>query len=223
MAGGRGERLAPLTQHTPKPLLCVQGKSLLDHSIDYLLQYQISDITISIGYLGEQIQRHVKDTYRANLPIGFVEETSPLGTIGALRLMPAHEQPYTLVINADILTDLNLRVFFGALQAQAADLIVATHQQQVTLPYGVIEVSEQGLISQVQEKPVYTFQVNAGIYLFRTELIHRIPPRQRFDATDFLRQLISAQYKLVTWPITGYWFDAGTHDVYQRLQKMVSI
>jgi dTDP-glucose pyrophosphorylase len=220
MAGGEGTRLRPLTIDTPKPLLKVGGKPIIEYNIDRLNSYGIYNLTISIKYLGQQLIDYFKDGSYKNMNIGYVEENEPLGTIGAIRLIEKFDNPYILVMNSDLLTNINYELFFKTLIDKDADMIVATTPYEVKIPYGVIE-TEGDQIKTLQEKPTYTYYSNAGIYIFKREYVDLIPENEFFNATDFLEKLIGLGKKVLHYPILEYWLDIGKHDDYEKAQQDV--
>ncbi|MCB0657561.1 MAG: nucleotidyltransferase family protein [Saprospiraceae bacterium] len=218
MAGGMGQRLRPLTLETPKPLLKVAGKPIIDYNVDRLISFGVRNFTLTIKYLGQQLRDHFSDGSSRRISVNYYEEQEPLGTIGALRMIDHFDHDYVLVMNSDLLTDIDFEDLFRELLEKNGDMIIATTPYQVKIPYGVIE-SEGDHITALQEKPTYTYYSNAGIYLFRKEMIDYIPDNQHFNATDLMHVLISAGKHVLNYPILGYWLDIGRHQDYEKAQK----
>ena len=217
MAGGRGERLRPLTDQTPKPLVKVGKKPILEHGIDHLAKFWIKDITLSVRYLADQIQDYFGDGSERGMNFRYLTETQPLGTIGALaQLRP--QQDTILLMNSDLLTNINLADFYDAFQKSDADMAVATVPYLVNVPYGVLETLEQEVVS-LKEKPTYTYHSNAGIYLLKKELIQLIPRDTFYNATDLMTRLMAEKRKLIHFPIIDYWLDIGNQTDYQKAQE----
>ncbi len=217
MAGGFGTRLLPLTENTPKPLLLVGGKPIIEYNIDRLLTYGISKITITVKYLGQQIVDKFGDGSSKKARIQYLFENEPLGTIGAVGEISDIESEYILVMNSDLLTNIDLEDMFTTLISQQGDMIVATTPYHVKVPYGIIESSD-GIITELKEKPTYTYYSNAGIYMFKKEVLKYIPKGSFFNATDLMMLTIENQKKVLQFPILGYWLDIGRHEDYAKAQ-----
>lgn len=221
MAGGRGERLRPLTDHTPKPLLKVGDKAIIQHNLDRLISFGIDDFWISIKYLGEKIKEHIGDGKENSVSIKFIEEDIPLGTIGAISLIPHFEHNYILLTNSDILTNLDYEQFFLDFVKSDADFSVATIPYNVNIPYAILETTDN-LIRGFKEKPTYTYFANAGIYLMKKEVCDIIPKGTHYNATDLLDHLIHNNYKVKSYPLRGYWLDIGKHEDYKKAQEDIN-
>lgn len=217
MAGGRGERLKPLTDTTPKPLLKVGEKPIIEHNIERLNTYGIDDIWISVRYLGDQLVEYFKDGSEKALRINYVWEENALGTAGALALVDGFIHDHVLMMNSDLLTNIDFEDLFLFFEEQEADFAVACIPYQVNVPYAVMETQEK-LVIGFKEKPTYTHYSNAGIYLMKKEIIDYIPQNQPFNATDLMELLIQKGKKVVAYPLVGYWLDIGKHEDYQKAQ-----
>jgi dTDP-glucose pyrophosphorylase len=218
MAGGRGERLRPLTDHTPKPLLKVGEKPILERNIDRLLKFGVDDIWISVKYLGDQIQDYFKNGSDKSIHIQYVREEKSLGTAGALALVENFVHDYILLMNSDLLTNINLEDFFLFFEENEADFAVACIPYQVNIPYAVMETIGHSVVG-LKEKPTYTHYSNAGIYLMKKEIIKKIPTNEFYNATDLMDQLIQNGNKVVAYPLMGYWLDIGKHEDYRKAQE----
>lgn len=218
MAGGKGTRLRPLTIHTPKPLLKVGAKPIIEYNIDRLKLFGIRNITISIKYLGQQLIDYIGNGVEKNLNIKYVEEESPLGTIGAVRLIEDFHNDYILVMNSDLLTNINYEDLFKSLIDKDGDMIVATTPYEVKIPYGVIETLDDRIVA-LKEKPTFTYYSNAGIYIFKKEYLAMIPKETFFNAPDLMKALYDSGKKVVHYPILGYWLDIGKPEDYHKAQK----
>jgi dTDP-glucose pyrophosphorylase len=220
MAGGRGERLRPLTDKVPKPMLLLGDKPIIEHNIDRLKQYGISNIHISINYLGQQLIDHFGNGKSRNLNIQYVAEDKPLGTIGSISLIEAFENPYILVMNSDLFTDADFEDMWLSMQEQEADLCVASIPYTVNIPFAIME-RKNGSITGLKEKPSNTHYANAGIYLFRKEILKHIPYNQKFNATDLIEAVIESRGKVIDSPLTGYWIDIGRHEEYEKAKTII--
>jgi dTDP-glucose pyrophosphorylase len=218
MAGGRGERLMPLTDTCPKPLLKVGGKPIIEHNIDRLVNYGINRIIISIRYLGHQIKEHVGDGSEREVSIQYVEEDEPLGTFGALSLVDSFNTDNILLMNSDLLTNIDFADFYKSYIESDADLMIASIPYQVKVPYAVLEI-DNGQVISFDEKPTYSYYSNGGIYLFKKKLLDLLPKKSFYNATDFMELLISEKKKVLHYPILGYWLDIGKHEDFERAQN----
>ncbi len=217
MAGGLGSRLLPLTLETPKPLLIVGKKPIIEYNIDRLIAHGIKKINITVKYLGEKIVDKFGDGSDKNANIQYVFEEEPLGTIGAVSKIFDFTNEYILVMNSDLLTNIDLEDMFTTMVANDGDMIVATTPYQVKVPYGIVE-STNGLITELREKPTYTYYSNAGIYIFKKEVLNYIPKECYFNATDLMQALMNDKKKVLQFPILGYWLDIGRHEDYAKAQ-----
>jgi NDP-sugar pyrophosphorylase family protein len=189
MAGGKGTRLSPLTDNTPKPLLQVGDKSILEHNIHRLSLFGIDDFWISVNYLGEQIENYFGNGNGNNLNIEYVREQEPMGTIGSVSKIDNFIHDYVLVTNSDILTNLDYEDFFLRFKEQNADFAVVTIPYKVDVPYAVLETTN-GHVMSFKEKPTYTYYSNGGIYLMKRDVTKIIPPMAYYNTTDLIEELI---------------------------------
>jgi dTDP-glucose pyrophosphorylase len=219
MAGGRGERLRPLTEVTPKPMLKVGDKPIIEHNVDRLISYGITDIFISVKYLKDQIMDYFGDGEAKGIHIYYIEEEEPLGTIGALGLIHAIAHEDILVMNSDLLTNIDFEDFYNFYKLNGATMALASVPYHVNIPYAVLETSGH-LISSFSEKPSYTYYSNGGIYLMKFDLKHSFEQGQFFNATDLMDNIIAdAQCSLVHYPLLGYWLDIGKHNDLIKAQE----
>lgn len=215
MAGGRGQRLQPLTDSIPKPLLKVGGKAIMEHNLDRLALFGIDDFWVSVKYLGEKIEDHFGDGKEKNIKIEYVWENEPLGTIGAVSKIKNFDHEYVLVTNSDLLTNIDYEQFFLEFIKEDADLAVLTIPYQVNVPYAVLE-TENGVVKSFKEKPIYTYYSNGGIYLIKKDMLKFIPENTFFNATDLMEELIRNKLKVISFPFSGYWLDIGKHEDFER-------
>ncbi|MCH2114558.1 MAG: nucleotidyltransferase family protein [Pirellulales bacterium] len=220
MAGGFGTRLRPLTDDTPKPMLPVGGKPLMERTIEGLERAGITRINVTTHYLPEKITRYFGSGSRYGVELNYVAEDQPLGTAGAIRLMDEVDEPL-LVMNGDILTNVDYRSLLKFHQEHEAALTVAVRQYDVQVPYGVVE-AKAGLVQGLKEKPQFNFLVNAGIYLLEPKVRKHIPFRKRYDMTDLIDALLENNETVVGYPIMEYWMDIGRHDDFQKAEQDIS-
>ncbi len=217
MAGGEGRRLRPLTERTPKPLLKVGDKPIIEHNLDRLISFGIDDYWICVRYFGEQLEKYFGDGASKNISINFIWEDQPLGTIGAIRKINNFKHEYILVTNSDLLTNLDYEGFFVDFIANDADLSVATIPYSINIPYAVLDTANGHVVS-FKEKPTYTYYSNAGIYLMRRKVVEQIP-EGFYNATDLMEKLIQQGRKVISYPIIGYWLDVGNPQDYAKANQ----
>ena len=216
MAGGLGTRLRPLTNSTPKPLLPVGDRPLMELIIGQLKRTGVDQVSISTNYQSEKIMEYFGDGSDLGIEINYITEDQPLGTAGALGLISNPEQPL-LVINGDILTKLDFQAMHSFHTKNFADMTVAVRRLDIVVPFGVLECDDY-IVRGVKEKPSINFLVNAGIYLVGPSVFNFIPPEKKFDMTDLIEVLINHQRKVISFPVVEYWLDIGQLSDYQQAQ-----
>ncbi len=219
MAGGKGERLRPLTEKTPKPLLLVGDKCIIDYNIDRLISYGIEHISVTCNYLKEQLYAHFEKP-RLGVKINCVTEPNFLGTIGAIKFVETFYNDTVLVMNSDLFTDVDYEDFYLHFKEHNADMSVAAVPYNVSIPFGILDLDGCN-IKGLLEKPKYNYYANAGIYLFKKSAIVEIPKGTFFNATDFIEKLIAQGKKVVRYPLNGTWIDIGQHVDLVKAQDLV--
>lgn len=221
MAGGKGERLRPLTLTTPKPLLSVGDKPIIDYNINNLLRHGVEHINVTVNYLGEQIEAHFAGPVGADhVQVRCVREPQYLGTMGSIRFVPEWHNDTILVMNSDLFTNIDLEDFYLHFQKHGADMSVAAVPYNVSVPYGIFEIENTREIRRIREKPNYHYYANAGIYLIRREVLEHIPDGVFYNATDLMETLISLQKRVIRFPMSGYWIDIGKPDDFRKVQEL---
>ena len=218
MAGGKGERLRPLTLETPKPLLKVADKPIIDYNIENLLNSGINHINVTVNYLGEQIEEHFKEPVNG-VQVKTVREPKFLGTIGSIKFVKEWYNDTILLMNSDLFTNIDIEAFYHHFLKNGADMSVAGVPYNVNIPYGIFELENTREIKGITEKPSYHYYANAGIYLIKRELLNLIPDDEFFNATDFMDALIKNNKKVIRFPITGYWIDIGKPEDFKSVQE----
>ncbi|MDM1352180.1 NTP transferase domain-containing protein [Myroides marinus] len=219
MAGGEGKRLRPLTENTPKPLLKVGEKPIIEYNIDRLINCGIKTINLSINYLGDQLIEYFGDGSSKGVSIQYVKEDKPLGTIGSILLVEDFHHDDIIVMNSDLLTNIDFADFYKLYKESGADMAVAATSYHVDVPYAVLEINNDNQVNSLKEKPRYTYYSNAGIYILNKSLLNMIPEGEFFDITDLMERILEMNLKLVTYPINGYWLDIGKHDDFKKAQE----
>ena len=216
MAGGEGRRLRPLTEETPKPMLQVGGKPMLERILEQCVEAGFREFWISVHYLKERIQDYFGDGARWEVSIRYLEEAEPMGTAGALGLLPERPAAPLLVMNGDVLT----RVDFGSLlrfheeHTSAATLCVREHATQI--PYGVVQMDDTRVL-RLEEKPVVSHYVNAGLYLLDPEILDLLPAApESCDMPTLFEKAMRTGLPVNAFPIHEYWLDVGHPETLER-------
>ncbi|WP_372400672.1 nucleotidyltransferase family protein (plasmid) [Azospirillum sp. HJ39] len=218
MAGGLGTRLHPLTATTPKPMLVVGGKPLLETIIESFVNQGFYRFYISLNYRGDMIRDYFAGGTGWGAEITYLEEDRRLGTAGGLALLPERPRQPLLVMNGDILTSIDFRKLldFHRSSGAAATMALREHKQQI--PYGVAEV-DGGCLREIREKPEQSFLINAGIYVLEPSVLDLIPHSSPLDMPDLFRALMSAGEKVGAFRIEEYWLDIGSPSDLQRAEN----
>lgn len=220
MAGGRGERLRPLTDTIPKPLLKIGNKPIIEHNIDRLIEYGIVSFFITENYLAEQIVEYFGDGSTKGVKIHHILEPKKLGTFGSISLIEKFENDYVLVMNSDIFTKMDFFDFFNHFILHDSDMSVAVIPYTLNIPFGVMNL-EGREIRSLTEKPSYTYYTNSGIYLLKKDKLKYVPKASFFNATDMIEMLINLECKVIRFPLTDLWIDIGNPDDYKKAQELV--
>lgn len=214
MAGGFGTRLRPLTDDTPKPMLPMGDRPLLEVIVRQLQQAGIHHVNISTHYKAEHIERHFGDGHLFDVAIQYVNEDQPLGTAGALGLLVQSNEPL-LVVNGDILTQINIAAMLDFHRTNGADLTIAVRPFEIQVPYGVVDTD--GLtVKGIDEKPIIRNFVSAGIYLLNGDVCRFVPAGERYDMTQLIGRAIAEGLRVISFPLREYWLDIGQSDDYAR-------
>ena len=221
-AGGRGKRLMPLTQHTPNPLVKLNGVPLIERIIEKFVSFGLKTIYISVNYMAEQIVSTLGDGQRWNIEIIYLKEDKPLGTAGSLSLISDVRHNSYLITNGDIYSEINWSNFYDFHSNNGFNLTVASVPHRVTVPFGVIESSWSKLVSLV-EKPTFTYDCNAGIYSINANLLSLVPPNTFFNMTDLIDKVSNLPQPIGVYKLHEYWADIGNLTQYEENQKMLEL
>jgi NDP-sugar pyrophosphorylase family protein len=213
MAGGLGSRLAPLTDDIPKPMLKVGNKPLLETIIESLAGYGLTRIFIAVNYKAEVVKARFGVGSAWGVDISYLHEEQPLGTGGALSLLPEEPPAPFLVMNSDLLTNLNFRHLLAYHSDHGCKATVCVREHAVQVPYGVVGVRDHQLTG-IEEKPVQRHFINAGIYVLDPYAARLVPKDTRFDMTNLIERLLAENAPISVFPIREFWLDIGHHDDY---------
>jgi len=212
MAGGKGTRLKPLTDNLPKPMVRVAGRPILEHIILHLAGSNIREIYIAVNYLSEMIEDYFQDGSTFGVNIHYLREDTPLGTGGALRLLPSKPEVPIIVMNGDLVTQFNVERMLQHHKQGDYQMTIGAHDYRVDIPYGVIEWdAKDKSISNIQEKPEKHFIVNGGIYVINPDLIDFIEPDKNVPITTLVDKCLENNMRIGAHIVEGDWMDVGHH------------
>ena len=217
MAGGLGQRLRPLTEKLPKPMLPMGDKPLMELIVKQLSLSGIKRVFVTTHYLGDKIEEHFGNGQNFGIEMLYIAEEQLLGTAGGVKLVPEQQSPM-LIVNGDILTEVDFRAMHAFHAEHEAELTVGVRQFTMQVPYGVIE-SDGWRVKRVVEKPMQDVFVNAGIYLMEPHVQTLIPAYQKFDMTDLITLLVARGSIVACFPIWEYWRDIGQPADYEQAQS----
>ncbi len=217
LAGGRGTRLAPLTEDLPKALVPVGGRPILEWIVHRLAAQGCTAITLAVGHLAEKIAAHFGDGARFGVRIEYSHEREPLGTAGPLALVRGLDEPF-LVMNGDILTTLDARDLLASHRQRNACCTIAIHPRRVPIDLGVVDYDAELRLTAYHEKPVHTYHASMGAYIFAPRALQHIPAGKRLDLPDLVRHLAAQGEAVFCHRFEGYWRDIGNHEDYEQAQ-----
>jgi NDP-sugar pyrophosphorylase family protein len=211
MAGGRGERLRPLTDHLPKPLLAVGRTTILERLMERLFESGFSDVWLAVNYMADKIEATIGDGSQWGLCVRYLREDVPLHTAGALSLLPERPEHPIVILNADQVTGLSFARMVDYHQAEAAAVTIGVffHEEQVR--YGVVDLDDN-VVTGMQEKPTLRWPCNAGFYVIDPGMLDLVPPATSFTMVELAEAAMAAGHKVVAFPIVETWLDIGNFD-----------
>lgn len=213
MAGGLGSRLGDLTKKCPKPMLRIGGKPLLEIIIERLTSQGFSTFYIAVNYKADVIEQHFEDGRKFGCTIHYLREQIKLGTAGALSLLPKNIFGPIIVMNGDVLTKVDFRNLKDFHYRHDSPLTVSVRKYDFQIPYGVINIDDtKGMILSLDEKPVQSFFVNAGVYVINSTLLKQIPENEFFDMPTFINNQMKQNVNVICFPIAEKWIDIGHID-----------
>ena len=218
MAGGKGQRLKPITNIIPKPLVPVGEKAMIHIIIEKFMSFGCNTFYISIGYKGDMIKQHI-DELGLPCTIYYFTEDKPLGTAGSLSIIRDELKSDFIVSNCDILIDQDYEQVLKYHQESNNQLTAIAALKSFSIPYGVLETEEDGRLTKMKEKPSFNFQVNAGVYFLSNTVLNLLPNNQFYNITDMMSKLLEGSGKVGVFPVSeGSWFDIGEWKEYQKTQ-----
>jgi NDP-sugar pyrophosphorylase family protein len=220
LAGGKGTRMRPLTYEMPKPMIPLKGKPLIQHIMELCRKYEIREIILSTGYLGDKIREHFGDGSHLGIDLKYVQESDEMGTAGPLLLAKNQLDGPFLMFNGDVLSNIDLADLISFHQEQKGLATIALTQVEDTSSFGVARLKGHRIVGFV-EKPKSGQEsklINAGVYVLEPEVLKYIPPGKAMLERDVFPKL-SAEGKLFGYPFDGQWFDTGTPEAYENAIK----
>ena len=218
MAGGFGQRLRPLTADVPKPLLPAGDRPLLEIIIDRFIVQGFRNFFISVNYRADLVEAHFGDGAKFGVQIRYLREAEPLGTAGAIGLLPDRPTLPFIVMNGDLLTTINFEKLVEFHQQHSADLTLCVRRYSHQIPYGVAEIRDDHVIS-ITEKPSHECFISGGIYVLNPRLFDRLQPLGHIDMPDLMRELIADSRRVTAFPVTEYWIDIGRIEDLERARR----
>lgn len=215
MAGGRGTRLAPLTDSLPKPMVPVAGRPILERIVLHLVGCGIRTIHLSVNYLAEIIERHFEDGSRFGCSIRYLREDRPLGTAGALGLLAEPPADPVLVMNGDLVTQADVGAMLDFHRLQTNDASIAVRRYLHTVPFGCIETDGDRVIA-LDEKPTLQKTINAGIYVISPEVVAKVRPQGPLTMPELLSTVMASGGRVGAWEIEDDWLDIGQREQLER-------
>jgi NDP-sugar pyrophosphorylase family protein len=215
MVGGLGTRLRPLTENTPKPMLEVGGRPILETIVKCFVDSGFTNITMCLGYKSNVIQDYFQDGGGFGANIDYIVEEKRMGTAGALTLLKKRLDNPFFVMNGDLLTNIDFEKMLDFHTEHDSKATMCIREYDIEVPYGVVNVASENIIS-IEEKPIHSFFVNAGIYLLEPECIDLIPDNKFYDMPTLFQKLIKFKEKTIPFPLKEYWLDIGRIPDYEK-------
>lgn len=223
MAGGAGTRLDPFTRILPKPLIPIGEKAMIEVIMDEFAQYGIDTFYITINHKGKMIKAFFEENTKYGM-IRFVEETKPLGTVGALHYLKDELETPFFVTNCDILINEDYAKIYQFHKNAKYDLTIIAAMKNFTIPYGICELEQDGLLKKISEKPELNFLVNTGMYILEPKLLRLIPEDNYYDITDLIRYMKQNGYRIGVFPVSDQaWVDVGQWEEYKKAIKKFEV
>ena len=217
MVGGLGTRLRPLTENTPKPMLKVGGKPILETIVKHFVDSRFTNITMCLGYKSNIIQDYFQDGSGFGANIDYIVEERRMGTAGALTLLKKRLDNPFFVMNGDLMTNVNFEKMLDFHLECNSKATMCVREYDIEVPYGVVNMDNEGIIS-IAEKPIHSFFVNAGIYLLEPDCIDLVPDNKFYDMPTLFEELIATKGKIVSFPLQEYWLDIGRISDYEKAE-----
>lgn len=219
LAGGKGTRLSPYTTVFPKPLMPIDGMPILEIIIRQLNHFRIKKVIFTVSHLSEPLlSAYFSDGKKYGVEIFYSREEKPLGTAGPLSLIPDLPETF-LVMNGDILTTLKYPQLISYHRKERGLVTIAMNQKKVPIELGVIETDQRNLLTNYTEKPILSYSVSMGIYIFEKRVLKYIPRGKYLDFPELIQRLLKERERVICYPSKDFWLDIGRHEDYEEAQK----
>lgn len=219
MAGGLGSRMGKLTENCPKPMLKIGTKPILEHILTDLKNHGFQNIFITINYLGGFIQDYFGNGEKLGLNIKYICEKKRMGTAGSLYYLRDEIHDDFILMNADIYSKINFSALLDHHKEHQSHITICTRKYNTRIPYGVIQ-TEEGQVKLIKEKPVYTYDVGAGVHVISPGFLGQFTEEEYLDMPDLVEKAISKQEKVLVFPLHESWYDIGQVDEYRKVQEI---
>lgn len=222
MAGGKGTRLAPITNVLPKPLIPIGDKTILEHILDRFVQVNCCRFLMSLNYKADMIQHYFDTLAHPRYRIEYFKEEKFLGTVGSLYLLKGKLNTTFFISNCDIIIDTDYAGIYNYHKEQGNDITIVGALKHFPIPYGVLETGQDGLLTSLQEKPELTFKINSGMYVLEPGMLDHIPENKHFHITELIDLVRGQGGKVGVFPVSeGAWMDIGEWSEYNKtIMKM---
>lgn len=224
MAGGQGTRLRPLTNVLPKPLIPIGEQTMMEDIMDRFVDCGCHDFYVSVNYKADIIKRYMDNLGKSQYHITYFQEDKPLGTAGSLHLLKDKIKDTFFVSNCDIIIDEDYGEILKYHRENHNEITVVAAIKNMAIPYGTLETKEEGLLSDIKEKPEYTFKINTGMYILEPHLIDEIPEDEFYHITFLIEKLMKKGRRVGVYPINeGSWTDVGNWEEYLKYVRSYTI
>jgi len=221
LAGGQGTRLKPYSTTIPKPLVPVGERAILEIVLRQLKRAGVTRVRMAVNHMAELLMAFFGTGEKYGLAIEYAVEDEPLGTVGPLARMERLPEHF-IVMNGDVLTDLDYSELFRSHVAAGAQLTLSTYHREERVDFDVLRLDATGRrLVGFEEKPVHTFDVSMGVYVFDRRLIDRIPRDRRYGLDELVLDLLAAKVPIHPFPWSGFWLDIGRPDDYDRANREI--
>lgn len=221
MVGGLGTRLRPLTENTPKPMLKVGNRPILQTIVEKFAEYGFINITMCVNYKSQIIKDFFGDGSQFGVNIEYILEEERMGTAGALSLLDSTPSEPFFVMNGDLLTNVNFENLHDYHLNNKSIATMCVREYDFQVPYGVVNLDDNKIMS-IEEKPVHKFFVSAGIYMLSPQALKYIPENKFYDMPTLFEKLIQMNEKIVSFPLREYWLDIGRIEEFEKANNEYS-
>jgi len=209
MVGGEGKRLRPHTDNCPKPMLLLRGKPMLEIILERCINAGFQNFYFAVNYLKNQIIDYFGDGRNWKVKINYLSEDRPLGTAGALSLLPLRLSEPFLVLNGDVMTEIDYGEVLKYHYESKSDATLCVYEYKTQIPYGIVRIKKERVFA-MEEKPILNHHINAGIYLLDPKLLNEVPKNQFLDMPELFKKAINLRYNVNAFPIHEHWLDIGS-------------